>query len=316
MMPQLGGMMGAPAPQITEDMIEQAKLIAEACTWEEISGVLRSDERRNYNIDVETTATAFEDDMEEKQQRTEFMGAMTQWLQVAMPAIQANPSQAPLFKELTMFFMGGFKVGRSLEETFEDAFDQIKNMPPQPNPEAEKLKGEMEMAKQKHGMEMQKGQAELQAKGQVAQMDAAGKQGELQMKQQAAQMDLQAQQQQLQADQQKAQLEMQIKLAELQLKREEMQMEREKMALDRQAAQEEHQLKREGLAIEGQAIQQKAEIDQQSMVMDHQMHAEKSKLDMETHREASELKRDDMKFQSDFKRKEAARAQKTKAGAA
>lgn len=282
-----GGGMPQQPPMPSPEQIEQAQLIVDACSWEEISSILRSDDRRNYSVDIETDVTAFDDDAEEKQQRTEFMTAMTGWLQQAMPAIQGNPSMAPLFKELTMFFMGGFKVGRSLEETFEDAFDQIKNTPPQPDPEAEKIKGEMAMAKEKHAMEMQKSQADIAGKAQVAQMTAQGKQSDLAVKQQSAQMDMASQQQQMQMEQQKAQLEMQIELAKLQLERERMAMEREKMGMELQAA------------------QQKAQIDQQSLVMQTEMQAEKSAIDMQTHREASDLKRDDMQFQSDFKREQA-----------
>jgi hypothetical protein len=255
--PQQGGPEGQPpqAPQPQQQMpdeekIEDLKSIADACSWEEIAEILRSDDRRNYTIDVETTETAAVDEETEKQQRTEFMGAMTQWLQVAIPAIQANPTQAPLFKELTMFFMGGFKVGRGLEESFEDAFDQIKNAPPQPNPEAEKLQAEMAMAKEKHAMDMQKGQADIQGKQQVAQLTAQAKQGDLAAKQQAAQVDMAKQQADMQMDQQMAQLKMQIEYAKLELEREKMAMEREKMQIQANSMREQSAIERDNMIFD------------------------------------------------------------------
>lgn len=186
-----------PAPQqqtmpqgLDPDQLADLQSIADACSWEEVSEILRTDDRRNFTIDVETTETAAVDEETEKQQRTEFMGAMTQWLQVAIPAIQANPTQAPLFKELTMFFMGGFKVGRGLEESFEDAFDQIKNTPPQPNPEEEKVKAEMALKEKDLQMRMSEKQADIQANAQKNQQDLAFKEKEYQLKERGMMADL------------------------------------------------------------------------------------------------------------------------------
>jgi hypothetical protein len=276
--PQQEGQPPAPQqamPQMPDqDQMADLQSKADACSWEEISEILRSDDRRNYTIDVETDETVAADEETEKQQRTEFMGAMTQWLQVAIPAIQANPTQAPLFKELTMFFMGGFKVGRSLEEQFEDAFDQIKNTPPQPNPEAEKVEAEMAMAKEKHGMEMQKAQADIQGKQQVAQLNAQAKQGDLAAKQQTAEVDMAKQRSDMELEQQKAHLQMQIEYAKLQLEREKLAMERERMQMERETA-----------------------------AMDTAIHRQKSAIDIQTHEEASEIKREDMAFTAQMKRK-------------
>lgn len=269
-----------PTPQMPDqDQMADLQAIADACSWEEISDILRSDDRRNYTIDIETDETAAVDEETEKQQRTEFMGAMTQWLQVAIPAIQANPTQAPLFKELTMFFMGGFKVGRSLEEQFEDAFDQIKNTPPQPNPEAEKVQAEMTMAKEKHGMEMQKAQLDIQGKQQVAQLNAQAKQGDLAAKHQSAQLDMAKQKADMQMEQEKAHLQMQIEYAKLQLEREKIAMERERMNMERETT---------------------------AMQVNTQM--QKSAIDLKTHEEASEIKREDMEFTAQMKRKAAQQA--------
>lgn len=240
-----------PQPQMPDqEQIEDLKSIADACSWEEIAEILRSDDRRNFSIDVETTETASVDEETEKAQATEFMAAMTQWLQVAIPAIQTNPTQAPLFKELTMMYVSKFKPGRALEEAFDDAFDQIKNAPPQPNPEAEKLQAEMAMAKEKHAMDMQKGQADIQGKQQVAQLTAQAKQGDLAAKQQAAQVDMAKQQADMQMEQQMAQLKMQIEYAKLELEREKMAMEREKMQLQAQSMREQSAIERDNMIFD------------------------------------------------------------------
>ena len=56
--------------QISPVEIQELQLIADACSWEEVSGVLRSDDRRNYNINIQADFTAFADENEEKTQRT------------------------------------------------------------------------------------------------------------------------------------------------------------------------------------------------------------------------------------------------------
>ena len=64
-------------PQIDPDEIAELEEIVKADAWEDVAAILRSDERRNYNIDVETDSTAFEDSEVEKQQRIEFVSAIT-----------------------------------------------------------------------------------------------------------------------------------------------------------------------------------------------------------------------------------------------
>lgn len=282
MMPQPSGMMAPPMPQMPPpEVIEQAKLIAEAVTWEEIEPILRTDERRNYNIDIETDSTVFDDAEAEKAQRIEVMGAMTSWMQIALPAIQTNRSLAPLMKELTMFTLGAFKLGRTLEETFEDAFDQIQNAESPPDPEAEKLKAEMAMAQQKHGMEMQKGQAEIQGKQQVAQLTAEGKQGELAVKQQSAQMDMAKQQADMQMAREQAQMQMQMDYAKLQLEREKIAMEREKMQLEMQVAQQQAAIQQQTAQMDMAAHKEKAEIDREQMYAQADATQEQHEMDRE-----------------------------------
>lgn len=257
MMLQPNGMAPAiPMPMPSPEEIEQAQQIIDACTWEEISGILRSDERRSYSIDVETDATAFEDEETEKQQRIEFMGAMTTWLQSAIPAVQSNPTLAPLMKELTMFSVGAFKIGRTLEEAFEDAFDQVKNAPPQPDPESEKLKAEMAMKEK-----------ELQA-------TMAGKQADAQLKAQESQQKMAFEQQRFGLEQKKMELELQFKQQEMGFKERELQMKQSadafNMDLQAQNARFDQGLKWQ----DAQDRRASAQLDRQTAMEDRQVAAE------------------------------------------
>lgn len=245
-------------PEIDLNQIKDIQNIAEACTWEEVSAVLRSDDRRNYSIDIETDQTAFADEEAEKQQANEFMAAMTTWLGTAIPAVQSTPQLAGLMKELTMMYVGKFKPGRSLEEAFEDAFEQAKDAPPQPNPEMEKLKAEMEMEKARFQMDMELKKADLAGKQQTAAINAQSKQADVAAKQQSSEMDMQAKQVDLQLKQVSAQLDFMLKRMEMALKQEEMGLKREEMALDSQAAREKAEIDRESMVFNSQMKRQEA----------------------------------------------------------
>jgi hypothetical protein len=183
-----------PPPEVIERLQEQAKLP----TWEDISAILRSDQRRGYKVDVETDQTNAVDDAEEKQQRTEFLSTMTGLMEKTIPLAMQLPAMKPLVKESVMFLVKGFKAGRSLEETFEETFAQLEKMPapePPPDPEMMKLQAEEKRAQTQLQFEQQKAGQEAQ----VRQQEAA--QG-VQLEQQKAARDAQLKTQQAEHDRQ------------------------------------------------------------------------------------------------------------------
>lgn len=154
--------------------------VAQTVTWEDVLEVLRSDDKRANKIDIETDQTAFQDAQAEKEARLEFVGVITGLLQQIVPGIEANPSIAPLGKELVLFAARSFKVGRVLEETLEDAFDRIRQTPaPQSPPDPAILEA----------------QAEIEALQAKARIEAQAAQGEMQMKAQGHAQDLEFQRQ-------------------------------------------------------------------------------------------------------------------------
>lgn len=119
-----GQAMGAQVPQMDPDQISLLRETAEAPSWEEVSAILRSDARRAHKVDIETDATALEDSAEDKAARSEYLGAVKQMMSDAVPAIQQNPDAAPLFKAMFGFASRGYRIGRTLEQSIEDAIDQ------------------------------------------------------------------------------------------------------------------------------------------------------------------------------------------------
>jgi hypothetical protein len=231
----------APAmPQLPPELIEEFEMTAKAVSWEDISSILRSDKRRGYMVDIETDDTARMDEDAEKERRIEFMNTMQPVIQNALLLSQQSPELVPLAKETVLFTLKGFKVGRQLEETFEDAFDQLASRQKpseQPNPEVEKLKIESEKAK-----------ADIQIKQQTASADMEGKKLDHQLKQ----ADLQLKE----ADLRGKQAEMAMKSQQMDLALIQGQMDVEQKAVSQEREAEKHELTIEGAK---QSQQQKSE---------------------------------------------------------
>jgi hypothetical protein len=178
-----------------------AERLAEICgmdandpTFQEAVQVLKSDQRRGYQIDIETDSTVFEDAEAEKNARVETLTAMGQFAQQWMPVAQVGgPPMLKLIGELMSFGVRGMKAGRSLEDTIDETFQamgaqmaQQAQQPPPPDPAVVKVEAEMKRDEQSHQMEMQGQQMEQQARREELQMDAMAQQMDLQHKQQTS----------------------------------------------------------------------------------------------------------------------------------
>ena len=190
---------GQQLPPPNQDQITHlAKLASVKFSWEDVSGLLRSDVRRCYNVEVETDQTAFVDEESDKANATQFFGTVMQAIQQIGPMIAGNPKNGEIFKQLVMFVVSRFKAGRSLEEGLEQAID-----------------GAIEQAVQQQGQQQQDPKAAADA--QIAQARVQESQIRLQQTQvqmQTAQIGLQRAQLELQA----AGGDIQAKAIETQLK--------------------------------------------------------------------------------------------------
>ena len=165
--------------------------------------MLRDEPMRNFNIDIEADSLIELDQQQEKQDRIEFLNAVGGFMK---EAIQAPPDLAPLLGELMLFVIRGFKVGSSIEGSFESFIEQAQEQakakaqqPPQPSPEELQAQADM----QKEQMRLQLEQQSIQAK---AQTDAILEQMRLSNEQRL-------QQQQLEFERWKTELQESVKLS-------------------------------------------------------------------------------------------------------
>ena len=86
---------------------------------EQVLQLLRNDPIRTFRIDIETDSTIKTDQVQERQDRTEFIKSSTEYLTQAVEIGTQSPALVPLLGEMLMFGVRGFKVGRDLEEVME-----------------------------------------------------------------------------------------------------------------------------------------------------------------------------------------------------
>lgn len=133
--------------------------------------ILRSDEMRGYQVDIETDSTVFEDAESEKQSRTELLTAMGGFAQQWLPLVQAAPEMMGLVGELMAFGVRGFKAGRSMEDKIDETMQGIQarmqqqaQQPPPPDPAIAKAEGEMALKQKAFEQDAMLKERELQMK--------------------------------------------------------------------------------------------------------------------------------------------------------
>jgi len=155
--------LGMPAPKHMDEFQQALKL-------------LRDDKLRSFHVDIETDSTIALNEQEDKQQVTEFLTALGQFMGTFGPMVQQMPMLAPVAGEALLFATRRYKAGRSLENSIEKAVQQLVQQASQPKPPPP---------------EMLKIQAEAKAKEQDSQRKERESAAELQFKQQEHSQDLQ-----------------------------------------------------------------------------------------------------------------------------
>jgi hypothetical protein len=169
-------------------------------------------EEFEWRVNVQADSLAMADHAAQKQEKVEFTNAVATFLQSAATTMKAMPDTAPILFETLKFAISGFRGSQELEgvidQNLQTIMQKIQNPPPPPpDPAIEKAKMDMEIAKQKAGLEGQKMQQEMAIEREKAQLDMQVKQQELAFKQQEHAMTLQhnatVNQQKMAADQAK-----------------------------------------------------------------------------------------------------------------
>jgi hypothetical protein len=180
---QMQGQPPAPMPPPDPKIIE----IIQAPIWEEVLALLKNDQQRACQVDIETNSTIDVEATEEKQNISEFLTAVGQFMGQMAPAMERGGMPFDAVKAMLLEVSRRFRFGTEVEE-------ELKKMA-QPPPD----NSQMQSDQMKIQGEMQMRQAELQAQGQA-------KQSEMQMQMQIEQA---KHEREIQTEQAKGQLEIQ-----------------------------------------------------------------------------------------------------------
>lgn len=134
--------------------------------------LLKSEPARGFRIEVASDSLVEMDEASEKQSRIEFLGAVGQFMDRALPVAQQVPELAPLMGEMLMFGVRAFKGGRMMESAFDEAMARLNapKPPEQPQPDPEQMKAEAMMQVEQGKMQLE--QAKIQTQGQIEQFKA------------------------------------------------------------------------------------------------------------------------------------------------
>lgn len=142
--------------------------------------LLQARDMRLFRIEVSADSLVQQDEMAERQDRSQFVQSVGSALKEAGPIIQQAPELGPLVLELIKFAAQAFKAGKTIEGTLDTALDQMKlaikqkqSRPPPPSPEQLKVQADQQIAQQKLQQQDQEHQRELAAQAQQAQQEAA-----------------------------------------------------------------------------------------------------------------------------------------------
>lgn len=211
--PQLGGVLPQPDP---------AMLIAEKI--KKAIDLLRDGIATEYRIDIETDSTVFGDIMQEREDASEFLGGVTEFMDKMSNVMHTIPEAAPFLGKALQFAVRKYRTGRDLESEIDvlvekfikKAKDAAAN--PQPDPEQQKAQAEL----QKIQLEAQ---AQKENDDRAAKLQESNDQREFQLQQADDQRKMMMQRDDDERENKKAALEMSIKEREFELEKEKMYME-------------------------------------------------------------------------------------------
>jgi hypothetical protein len=185
--------------------------------------LLKNEPAKNFRIEVTSDSMIYQDEQQEKQDRVEFLTAVSQFMQTALPTAQAAPELTPLLMEMLKFGVTAFKAGKGMEGLIDETADKFRQQakdaegqPKPPSPEMQKLQMQAQMEQAKMQAQSQAKQAEMQAQLQMEQQKM-----QMQMELEKAKQEYQAQENQLkfQLEEQRNMMdrEMEVKVAQMKM---------------------------------------------------------------------------------------------------
>ena len=119
-----------------KSILEQSKIMGtpDAPLAEQAVALLKAEGMLNSKLEVLSETIAAPDWEAEKQQRTEFLQAVSQFIGMSMPLIQQEPGSVPFLVKIIQWAAAGFQSGKSLEGVLDQALQALQQSMSQPKP--------------------------------------------------------------------------------------------------------------------------------------------------------------------------------------
>jgi hypothetical protein len=131
--------------------------------------LLKDEPAKNFRIEVTSDSMIYQDEQQEKQDRVEFLSAVSSFMQTALPVATTAPELTPLLMEMLKFGVTAFKAGKGMEGLIDETADKFRQQakaaegqPKPPSPEQQAMTMQMQMEQQKMQMQQQIEQAKIQ----------------------------------------------------------------------------------------------------------------------------------------------------------
>jgi hypothetical protein len=151
--------------------------------------LIQNPQEFEWRIEITSDSLAQIDYSQEKMERTEFLTAVSQYMEKGIMMIQAAPNLTPMFFSLLKFGVAGFRGAKEIEGMMDRELDaaiakqqQAEMQPPPPSPEEQKVQADIQgkqaelgMKQESHDMDMafkmQENQLDRQTKLEQSQLD-------------------------------------------------------------------------------------------------------------------------------------------------
>ncbi len=170
--------------------------------------LIKQPQKAKLRIVIRPESVAMVDYAQLKSERTDYINALSMFMQSAAPLMEQDQRMTPFMLEMLKWGLAGFKGAQEIEgvmdKAIESTMQEAQKQQEQPDPAAIEAQKQQQMAEMKMQMEMQKIQAKAQADMQVREQD---KQADIATAQAQNALDIQK----IQAESQAAILEIQAK---------------------------------------------------------------------------------------------------------
>ncbi|MCL2389195.1 MAG: hypothetical protein FWC85_02290 [Elusimicrobia bacterium] len=116
---------GAANPLLAPEQAESLENFFSKPAWEDIKRYVEDNRLRSFLLDIETSYTIFENDIETRRARMELFTTFSGAVSEAIGVVSNMPELAQVYVKLISFMIDGFKVSRNIKSSIEEAFSEV-----------------------------------------------------------------------------------------------------------------------------------------------------------------------------------------------